>query len=941
MRRVLLVGICLVALVSLAEAGGFVSATNVECTPEGVSLAPRWERVYAEGFEGDLSGWAFENFEDKLVIERSAEGAHGGNGLFRVAGNKSGDTAWEMKSKPVAVEAGTTVRLRFWLKNNRGLEFVSGHQGHYESRVEYLDAAGQVVGFTPVVWGEVDDKWHLVTAAGEVPKKAVAAVVRMGFDSPNIGPGEYVLVDDLELEARSEKTGYVKDGEFLSRPIPVKAGWGGLALTQALTPKGTAVSVEMRTAADEGGKPGAWTEFNKPRKEADKLAGWVQYRARLTSADGKATPVLKWVKIGMGAGAVTDTGWTGVDTEAPVLGDHSPTRTEQAQVTLRFKVEDAGVGLEMPSVRVALDGEALAVRREANGEYVAQPAKALAPVSNPGGFRGWRTSNFSNALTIKRGEPRVADGAESMRVSRAAGEVDTAFTLASPEIPVEAGAKYALSVWLRTDVDLRQVDARGARGIRWLNDKGEAIGEPVAVAYGAAGTDWHEVRNELVAPAGAAACVIALGWDTPNLANGRYVEFAEVMLEGPHPARAMGPNLHEIVVTARDLAGNEMRKTWHLLVKEAPKTGLVTVRKDGVTLVDGKPFFPIGIYSVSRRPDNNNSYDDAFKELKAAGFNLAHTYANARGPEFTEFMHAAERQGMKLFMAPETGNNNPDAEGALQSVVRECNEPAVLAWYLADDTSGHISPKDLKRVHEAIMEVDPYHMTTQADGVAKLNDDRYVRYVNSTTGFLPELYPIYQKTGNHVADVIRGMKNVQEAWKAAGRVTPVWAIIQDFEGWGWARFPTDAEERCMVYLAIIHGAQGMTWYTYAYRDDKHGAPWDKKVWAYLKGIATELSSLSGPLTAEAPKEVAKGEVVAGPALGDLEYPSLNLRLLRHEGAWYLLAANSAEAPIKARMTVPGLKGEAEVVFEGRKVMATGGKIVDEFGPLAVHVYRWR
>ena len=94
MRRVSLSVICLVVLVSLAEASAFVSATNVECTPEGVSLVPRWERVYAEGFEGDLSGWAFENFEDKLVIERSAEGAHGGSGLFRVAGNKSGDTAW-------------------------------------------------------------------------------------------------------------------------------------------------------------------------------------------------------------------------------------------------------------------------------------------------------------------------------------------------------------------------------------------------------------------------------------------------------------------------------------------------------------------------------------------------------------------------------------------------------------------------------------------------------------------------------------------------------------------------------------------------------------------------------------------------------------------------------------------------------------------------------
>lgn len=144
----------------------------------------------------------------------------------------------------------------------------------------------------------------------------------------------------------------------------------------------------------------------------------------------------------------------------------------------------------------------------------------------------------------------------------------------------------------------------------------------------------------------------------------------------------------------------------------------------------------------------------------------------------------------------------------------------------------------------------------------------------------------------------------------------------------------------MVYLAIIHGAQGMTWYTYAYRDDKHGAPWSPERWAYLKQIAGELSQLSDVLTSPDPPQEARGEVVAGPKLGDLGYPSLNLRLKQYNGARYLLAANSAEEPIQVRISAPGLQDAAKVMFEDRQAPVRGTCLVDDFAALAVHVYRW-
>jgi hypothetical protein len=942
MSRIAAIALLLLCL-SVAQATQFVSATNIECRDGKAMLARHWDVVFAEDFEKGLDSWQIENYENNLKLELSPTQPHGGVSNFRISWVKGTDTAWEIRSPAIKVSAGNPFELRFWLRNTRALSATSAHQGHYESRLEWQDTEGKLLGQEPISYGDGSEAWHEVVLSGTTPAKATQAVIRFGFDSPNFVGEDFLALDDLRLLQRTDQSGYETAGEFLSRPLRVttqpkdwKVRW------QAEAPAGTTVKVELRAVADDAGGPGAWRDFVPASSGAQPKLGrdvvWVQYRVRLAAQQRMRTPVLSLMAIGN----LKDGNFEGTDTAAPALAKFAPTRTGNAAAPLEFSVSDNGVGIDARTVRMWLDGKPVqptALPKAAGYQY--QPAAPLQPPQGLGGFEGWRTRNFQNALTITPGEPRTPEGLPSLLVTRAANEVDTAFTLSSPQIPVTAGEKYTLSFWLGTNASVQSADGRNS-GLLWLDGSGKQIGDAGRISYGAQNTEWHEVRQDFVAPAGAEWATIAFGWDTPNLNKGAFVEFAEPQLLGVHPKRpSTAPNLHQVKIAATDYAGNEMLQTRYVLIKEPPTKGIVTIRDDGVTLVDGKPFFPIGIYSVSKLPVNDNNFDKAFAELKAAGFNMAHTYNSARNADFAEFYEAARKYDFKLFIPPESGNNNPDANSALATVARECNEIPLLAWYLADDTAGWIGPTELKRVHEAIMQVDPYHMTTQADGITQLNDQRYVRYVDSTTGFLPEIYPIREKTGNHVADVTRGMKNVQAAWAKAGRVTPVWAIIQDFEGWGWQRYPTNEEERCMVYLALIHGAQGMTWYTYSYRPpDKHGAAYDPQVWAYLKGIAGELSSLSEVLTSRDPKEKPVGQVVSGPEKGDLDYPSLNLRLKQWQGQWYLLAANSSEQPITAKVTLPGLKQEAEVLFEGRKVTAAGGKLQDTFAPFAVHVYRW-
>ena len=58
------------------------------------------------------------------------------------------------------------------------------------------------------------------------------------------------------------------------------------------------------------------------------------------------------------------------------------------------------------------------------------------------------------------------------------------------------------------------------------------------------------------------------------------------------------------------------------VAKGAPK---VALRDDGITLVDGKPFFPIGLYGLRALPLNGGSLEKAVLDVADAGFNLVHS----------------------------------------------------------------------------------------------------------------------------------------------------------------------------------------------------------------------------------------------------------------------------------------------------------------------------
>lgn len=422
-----------------------------------------------------------------------------------------------------------------------------------------------------------------------------------------------------------------------------------------------------------------------------------------------------------------------------------------------------------------------------------------------------------------------------------------------------------------------------------------------------------------------------------NDATGQFVRTGGRLLY--KPAEPWSDGLHTVDVEIADYYGNAVTSKKCFFIGGAPTTPKITLRDDGMTLIDGEPFFPIGLYGVTKREFNDFDIDKAFKDLKAAGFNFAHSYSM---PRSDEFLAAAQKYDFKLW----TVARFPDE----RFIEIERNHPAIIAWYLGDDTSSHATPSELFDRDDAVKAVDPTRITTQADGVSAASEvSNYYDYVGGTDNFLPEIYPVQKLEPDDgpgcVARTVADMERCRADIAASGAGTrSLWPIIQYFKGWGWERFPTNQELRGMSFAALIHGAHGITWYTYGgtvepeKKKFNYGVTSSPEVWGNITTLATQINGLIPVLVERTPAEQPTVKILDGPANDICGNPSVSCLLKKHDGFVFLLTVNAAAESVRAEFSLPDVSS-GEVLFEDRGVTLTDGKLVDSFDAHGVHVYR--
>lgn len=429
-----------------------------------------------------------------------------------------------------------------------------------------------------------------------------------------------------------------------------------------------------------------------------------------------------------------------------------------------------------------------------------------------------------------------------------------------------------------------------------------------------------------------------------KIATDRFVRKGkELVLE--RPAEPWTAGQHKVDVKIADKKGNVRNNRKTFLIGRNPDTPVVRLRDDGVLLVGGKPFFPIGAYSVKPSSFDGYDIDRAMKSLKKAGFNTVHSYHVAHRPDY---LAAMRKYGMKTFV---------HTYGESKRTIDESRHNSdVIAWYIGDDTSQHYKFWDFFNRDDSVRSVDTTRPTCQADVTWPDSPvDCYENYAAATDIFLPEIYPVMEKerkTNNTcVAKVVQTMKRiaVDNRNKGGGRIHATWPIIQNFCGWdAWHRYPDADEVYAMSFASIIHGAKGITWYAYSgmwnpKRETYSGFGFTQTeaAWTVASNVSSRISRLIPVLLERDGAQPPSPRVLSGPRRDAFGNPSVTGLLKKHEGRMYYLSVNATDVEVKAALPFKA-DGKIDVLFENRSLEPSGaGKSCDVFKPFDVHIYSWK
>ena len=415
----------------------------------------------------------------------------------------------------------------------------------------------------------------------------------------------------------------------------------------------------------------------------------------------------------------------------------------------------------------------------------------------------------------------------------------------------------------------------------------------------------------------------------------------------------------------------KMALVWILLIAAAGAAFAASVRieRDNRWIVNDKPYFAFGISGAPQADLKAPDGGDGWKELASAGINWMRiggadiAWDDAGVAKYKAIMDAAARVGIfgqfnlrdlsslpddPPLPPPYEGGEEGGREAKLRQVVTMFKDhPATLAWKGIDEPAWGKQPvPPMLRAYKLIKELDPMHPVIVTH--APRNTLRELRAYNPTcdvTGL--DIYPVSVPMGKHghfpnrqisvVGDYTKWMVELAEGKK------PILMILQiTYSGTTPPKNilvrPTFDQQRYMTYQAIIDGANGIMWFggyiVLNERDEKLGFNWtyfDEVLRPLLKEIGPG-SELYSVITATASSNVA----LKVEGAEDIE-----LLARKVNGNAYILAAKR-EGP-EATVRISGLTGggEADVMFENRKVKLVNGVIEDTFKPNAVHVYRVR
>ncbi|MBR1587433.1 MAG: hypothetical protein IJ658_03815 [Kiritimatiellae bacterium] len=354
----------------------------------------------------------------------------------------------------------------------------------------------------------------------------------------------------------------------------------------------------------------------------------------------------------------------------------------------------------------------------------------------------------------------------------------------------------------------------------------------------------------------------------------------------------------------------------------------------GRTIIDGKPFFPLGMYWGGITTNK--------LEIYAKGpFNCLMPYAS---PSSKDLMDLCQAHGIKVIYsvkdiysgtrwAPKGINTEADEVRYIKDRVTKFKDhPALLAWYLNDEMPLTMLPRLTAR-RDLMEELDPGH----PGWVVLYQYDQIQDYLPSFDVIGTDPYPIPQPAG-------RAALWTRATARGTAGCKPLWQVPQAFD---WAAYkktpeekkkccaPTEAELRSMCWQCIACGANGLVMYSwFDLWKEPNGVPFARR-WAEVCRVGEEIRKFIPVLLADELSGFAR------PAADSSDGP-LCVRAWRHEGETWLLAVNSSDKPLDAQVALSDKCSAATAAFGPAPKLVDGGrKLAVPLGPLEPALVRVR
>lgn len=353
-------------------------------------------------------------------------------------------------------------------------------------------------------------------------------------------------------------------------------------------------------------------------------------------------------------------------------------------------------------------------------------------------------------------------------------------------------------------------------------------------------------------------------------------------------------------------------------------------------------FFPIAVWLQQPR------YASKFK---AIGIN---TFVGLWNPLTPTMLAQLRVHGMRLILS--------QSQEALALKDRPVLGPIIAGWTHIDepdnaqpngsgDWGDCVSPEEIVRIYNEIRARDATRPVYLGFGQGVANPkwigrgskcasiplEDYYKPASAGADIITfAVYPVADSNDPNVMGKLelvgRGVRNLRR-WAPSD--VAVWADIETTHIKNPKRRPTPEEIRSEVWMAIINGATGITYFVHEWEPSFK----DDGVFRYLD-VTAELKRLNGQIKDLAP--VLNGPTIANAAKvetsGEIAY-----MVKQDADAMYVFAVNMEPKALSAKvtMTAAPTAEQAVVLGEDRTLSLIDGLLDDKFEPYQAHIYQLR